>query len=245
MFVKIAIVDDETSFQNDLKKHLNHFSKDTKVVFEITSFSNGEEFLNNFKDNQFDIVFMDINIPGRNGLEISKDLRKIDKQVILIFLTNLAQYAIKGYEVDALDYVLKPITFSVFLMKMQRAIQKLEDYKPNFKITFSYQDQKVILDISKVKYFEVKGHKLTIHSTENNYQTYDYSLKDIEDLFIKNNITFFSRINNYLLINLNYVTSINKSSVYLNEEELPISRSKKTNFIEQLSNFYSQGKLYV
>ena len=72
----------------------------------------------------YDIVFMDIELPGINGMEAAHRLREIDQQVILIFVTNMAQFAVKGYEVDALDYIIKPAQYGPLSIKLDRAAQR-------------------------------------------------------------------------------------------------------------------------
>ncbi len=243
--IKIAMVDDEKEFHEELADQLRTYAINHSLNFQISHFYSGEEFLKSYNKGRYNIIFMDVQMTGENGLETARKLRLIDAECILIFLTNLAQYAIKGYEVDALDFVVKPITFSVLSMKLQRALQRLNDSHSNFKLTFSFHDNKYFVDINEVKYFEIKGHKLSIHTAKETYQTYDMSLTELENTFKQQNIGFFARCNNYLLVNLNYVTSLLKNELILGDEKLPISRSKKNQLIERLSNFFSQGNYNV
>ena len=118
--INIAIVDDEEKERRLLTSYIErHFSND-KRRYNITLFDRAETFLYNYKSN-FDVIFMDIELPGMNGMETSKKLRELDSVVTLIFVTNMAQFAVKGYEVQAMDFVVKPVSYYDFSLKMKRA----------------------------------------------------------------------------------------------------------------------------
>mgnify|MGYP002516507678 FL=1 len=143
---------------------------------------------------------------------------------------------------DALDFVVKPISYYVLSMKLTRAIQRLKGSKSQFKLSISFENRKFLIDVSSIQYIEVRGHKLTFYASEDVFYTYDYSLSEIEKLFSKNGINFFSRINNYLLINLNFISSLSKYDIVLGNRSFSVSRARRAKFNEQLGNFYSQGK---
>ena len=109
----IAIVDDDENIRQQLQSYLKKYTENFGEDFVVSEFSIPEAFLTNYKSN-YDVVFMDIDMPGMNGLQAAKRLRELDEKVVLIFVTNLAQYAIKGYEVAATDFVVKPVEYSKF-----------------------------------------------------------------------------------------------------------------------------------
>ena len=113
MVVKIAIVDDESTAASLLEGCLHQYAEETGTAMQWEQFPDAEAFLKS-DTHAFDIVFMDIDMPGRNGIEASRALRERNQSIVLLFVTNLAQYAIAGYEVDALDYILKPINYFSF-----------------------------------------------------------------------------------------------------------------------------------
>lgn len=240
--IKIALVDDDEELQKELKNQINRYFEESNISFCVSSFFSGEEFLSNYKVNSFDIIFMDIQMKKLNGIETCVELRKLDESVIIIFLTNLAQYAINGYEVNAFDFVIKPINYYVLSMKLSRAITKLKNEKNAFKISFSYQNMKYFLEINSLKYVEVTGHKLVFYATTGIYYTYDLSLSKLEKTLIENNIDYFCKCNNYLLVNLNFVNSISGLNLNIDNKQLPISRSKRNQLMEKLNKLYSQGQ---
>lgn len=122
--IKIAVVEDELEMSNILVKFINKFFEENELYVKATVFNNALKFLDAYNFN-FDLVFMDINMPSLDGINASKKLREIDSEVMLIFVTSLAQYAIKGYEVNAFDFIVKPISYYNFALKLTRAIDNL------------------------------------------------------------------------------------------------------------------------
>lgn len=108
--IRIAIVEDETVYKEQLIEYLKEFEQERSETLKIDTFSDGDEIVENYQA-QFDIILMDIQMNFMDGMSAAEEIRKIDSEVVIIFITNLAQYAIKGYEVDALDYILKPISY--------------------------------------------------------------------------------------------------------------------------------------
>lgn len=231
----IAIIEDDVNASSLLQNYLEKFGKENNETFNVHVFGSAILFLSNYKSN-FDIVFMDIELPLLNGMDAAKKLREIDKTVTLIFVTNMAQFAAKGYEVDALDFIVKPISYFNFVMKLQRAIEHIE-VNSDFKIMISTNDGIVCVSSSKLKYVEVMSHKVIYHTIEKDYFSYG-TLKKSEPILLKNN---FVRCKSCYLVNLRYVTSIKGFSVFLGEEELQISHQKRKEFIKALNDYYGGG----
>ena len=120
---RVAIVEDEWESFESIRKCFEEYTKEYGEAFNIIRFKNGMYFLGAYSSN-FDIVIMDIDMPQMNGIQTAADLRKVDDKVVLIFVTFLAKYAIKGYAVDALDYVVKPVNYHTFKLKIARAIER-------------------------------------------------------------------------------------------------------------------------
>lgn len=232
---QICIVDDEDISLNQLKEILLKFFKEKSIQVEIFSFNNPVNFIDKFIPNKYDIIFLDISMPQINGIDVGKKIREKDISTTIIFTTSLIQYALSGYEVNAFDYLLKPINYSSLALTLQRWL-KLQNNNDN-SITIKYKNSFIKLDIISILYIEVIDHKLIIH-TKNE----DYSLRDSLDNYIDKLKDYnFSLCNRCYLVNLRYVTKIDDGIAYLGKIGLVISRAKKKAFIEQLNNYLSLG----
>ena len=122
--MKIAIVEDTKIHVKQLESHLDRYQQEEGETFEVFTFSDGLKFLDSIKQG-YDIIFMDINMPYIDGMETAKRLREIDRYACLIFITELSQYAISGYEVAAFDFVVKPVSYEMFRPKLAKAIAEV------------------------------------------------------------------------------------------------------------------------
>ena len=111
--INVAIVDDDEKVADMLRSYLERFSKENDIEFQAESFGCAVDFLSAFTD-RYDIVFLDIELPDMNGIDAARKMREIDGTVALIFVTNMRQYAINGYEVNADDFIVKPVPYFDF-----------------------------------------------------------------------------------------------------------------------------------
>ena len=122
--LRVAIVEDSLRDAEQLTSCLQRFSRKHGSEIEIQRYENALLFLQGYKGN-FDIIFMDIDMPMMSGMEAAHSLRQVDPHVLLIFVTALARFALNGYEVDAYDFIVKPVQENFFEAKMNRALKKL------------------------------------------------------------------------------------------------------------------------
>ncbi len=229
--IKTAIVEDEDEAFETLKGFLLKFGEDNNFLFSITHYKEGLSFLDESKN--FDLIFMDIEMPHMNGMEVAKKLREKDRNVPLIFITNLVQYAIQGYQVDAIDYVLKPIQYARFESLMIKTM----------KIVGSNKDQEIILkttggakkvSLSSILYVEIKDH-LLIYYLDNEEEVEVWGTLANAKASLPDDM--FSRCSNSVIINIQKVTSIDKDKAYLTNRKIPISfsRNKKKDVLNKLN----------
>ena len=238
---KIAIVEDELSYAQTLTKYIEKYGKQNDISFICNHFKNGVHFLEEY-DASYDLIFMDIQMPYINGMDTAQKLREIDSQVLLIFITNLSQYAIKGYSVNAFDYVLKPISYHDFAMKISHALRRISATKKEASIMIQATTKTVRVPVDKIRYIEIDGHHLIYHigppGNETTYRQYA-TMKSILD---KMEGYDFSRCNNCYLVNLYYVQNISGYTVTVDGYELQISQPRKKEFVSDFKN-YSEKKL--
>lgn len=233
--LRIAIVEDDDIAAKTLESFLSKYSDECGCEFGTVRFADAETFLTGYKSD-YDIVFMDIELPVMNGMEASFKLRELDDNVTLIFVTNMAQYAVKGYEVQAFYFIVKPISYFNFKQKLDKAIKRAESLSDR-EISINCNRSIIRLKVNKLKYIEVMGHQMIFHCESGNYVTYG-SLRDYEATLEKYG---FARCNNCYLINLKFVSEIKNYEVIVDGEALKISRPKRKFFVSALNNYYANG----
>ena len=232
--IKIAIVEDETEHAYTLKSHLLKYATDYKETFSIEIFQNAIVCLEPYRDD-YDIVFMDIRMPYMDGISAAHKLRELDKNVLLFFTSSLQQYATQGYDVDAIHYMVKPIGYYEFALKFSKAMDKLEKSNKSKYILVSTDLGYKKLAVNDIKYVSVRNHHCIYYTTEGEYKQYQ-PLKQAEELLAGSD---FIKCNNYTLVNLQYVTSLNGMSLQLDDVTLDISRPRKKEVVKAFTEFYA------
>lgn len=174
----IALVEDSPAEAELIQEYCRRFGADNSINLDVKWFPQGETFLRNYQP-IYDLVLMDINLPALNGMDAALRLRRLDSSVALIFITSMARYAIRGYEVDAQDFLLKPVSYPMFCTRIQRALRKSRQEQTQ-TVLINMSDGVYRISSSRIKYVEVADHYLVYHTTEGNLNTYG-KLKDVEE----------------------------------------------------------------
>ena len=124
--LKIAVVEDQQEVRDELCRSIRKYAAENSLQVQAVPIEDGAAIAAHYEPG-WDIIFMDVEMPGLDGFGAAEKIRAVDGDAVLVFVTNMAQYAIKGYEVDALDYVLKPVNYYYqFCTKLSRAVQRVE-----------------------------------------------------------------------------------------------------------------------
>lgn len=233
---RVAIVEDNLSDAKLLKEYIDRFARENDEPCEAVGFNDGLDFIGKYKPH-FDVVLMDIEMPFINGIDTARKLREIDKAVCIIFITNMSQFAIKGYEVSALDFIVKPVTYFNFASKLKRAFAQLPRKQEKKVLIAASGDNVINIPISDIIYLEKEKNYIVLH-TRNGIFKKRGAMKQMEEElsgcgFLKNT--------SGSLVNLNHVVKITRSSVFAGNEELPISRQQRKEFIGALMQYFSEG----
>lgn len=230
--MKIAIVEDTLMHVETLENYISKFQREEGGAFQVFTYSDGLKFLDSYKSG-FDIIFMDINMPYIDGLETAKRLREMDKYTCLIFITEHSSYAVKGYEVAAFDFIVKPVEYEKFRAKFMNAIEAVRK-NDRGKICIKNKDFIRMIKVADIIYVASEGHKLIYHLAGEEVETWD-TLDAVEG---KLPPELFARCGKSFLVNLSAVVTVKGNELTLsNSEILQISRLKKKEFIESLARF--------
>ena len=231
--ISIAICDDSSNVLRNLEENIQDYARKNEKEIRTFSFHDGSELIENHIG-RFDIIFLDIKMPKMNGIETAKKIRENDSNVIIIFLTSLVQYALEGYDVNAANYLIKPISRKRMEMELDRwvgtLLQKEEPYICFHNDTGNYR-----ILLKNISYIETYNRNLLIHTAEQNIVCY-WKMKDMESKIAPYG---FSRNYSSYIVNLFYVENIEKNEVKLSTgERLPISKTKKKGFMEDIAEYW-------
>ena len=221
--LRAAIVEDEPAYAQLLESYFHRWCADRGISGSVSVFSDPVLFLDPYRA-EYQLVLMDIQMPHMNGMEAAKRLHRLDANVLLIFVTSLAQYAIQGYEVRAFDYVLKPLSYPDFVMKMSRVQHQLRLSENEPETIISDLSGKVRLSLRDILYIESQGHHLIYHMLSGKTYTVYARMSDAEKQYAASH---FARCNSCYLVNLRYVRRIKGYTVFLEGAELQISQLRK------------------
>lgn len=229
----IAIVEDEDLAAQALIDHIKQYEAQTGQSFQIFRFANGADFLQDYRA-VYAVVFLDVQMPKMNGLETALQLRRCDKNVSIIFITNLVQYALKGYEVDAVSYLIKPVSYYDFSMKFKKA---LDIYLLNEDRSFTVNTPGGLCRIStdKLMYVEIMNHRLFYHLIDDVIEMTGV-LSGVEQQLSRFG---FLRCNKCYLVNPKFIVKVKGSTVQVGDNLLQISRPRRATFLAELANWYA------
>ena len=227
--LRIAVVEDDKTYAAQLKEYLVRYGTERNQKISVALFPDGEDIVTDYSA-EFDVemTFMD-------GMTAAEKIREKDNEVVIIFITNMPQYAIQGYKVDALDYVLKPISYFAFSQRIDRALTRVKKKEVTY-ITVAQKGGKKKLNVDKICYVEVRDHDLIYHSTEGDIVTKS-SMKEAEDML---GGTKFFRCNRCYLVNLEYVEDFRGNDVTVASDVIQVSRARKKAFMDALNDYMNE-----
>ena len=229
--IRIAICEDNLKHQKSIVDYLEKYQEKNYEDFQIETYIDGIDLVEEFAY-QYDIIFLDIEMKLMDGIEAAKKVREKDKEVIIIFITNLAKYAIQGYDVEAKGFLLKPVNYIAMEKQLGKCLQEIGKKTESY-LTVRFAGGMKKIPMFEILYMESEGHYLVIHTTKEAVRILS-SIKNMEN---KVGVYNFCRCNNGTLVNLMKVESVNQNELYIGGKVLPISRAKKKKFMEELTNY--------
>ncbi|MGN0772561.1 MAG: LytR/AlgR family response regulator transcription factor [Candidatus Ventricola sp.] len=224
--IRIAIAEDVEFERNALLNGIRRYEQEHEERFSCTVFENGEELLKDYGSG-FDILLLDVAMPRVDGMTAARRIRRQDKQVIIIFVTSMVQYAVQGYSVDAMDFIIKPVSYMGLKLRLNRALARLKQSRP-LRLEVRTADGVHQVSVSDIRYIETYSHKIIIHTGETQLLT-DMSMKQIEAQLTSQP---FFRCHTSYLVNFHYVDRLQGSELEIEGTLLPISRYRRRELLD-------------
>lgn len=235
--VRVAIVEDEAPYAALLQKLLARYQQEHQVEFRVTLFSDGTEIATRYRG-EFDLILLDIQMRSMDGLTAAEQIRKADEAVPIIFVTQMAQYAIRGYAVGALDFMLKPVSYIEFSKKLKRGLDAIRRHEKKY-VTLPIDGGVIRFELGQIYYIESRGHHIILHSKTDSH-THVGTMKEMERRLQPDG---FFRCNNCYLVHLAHVESVHGYTLRVGRYDLQISRPRKKEFMQALTDYMGETML--
>ena len=233
---RIAVVEDEQQYRDEVCQYIEQYATEHQLKFDVTTYTDGQEIVDDVQKH-YDIIFFDIEMTLLNGMDAAKVIRERDVNVVMVFITNMAQYAIEGYEVGALDFVLKPIDYYGFSFRLARALGRVQKKQGNLEFAINTPGGIKKLNSNDIYYIEIENRFLVYHTAEGDFSPRG-TLQSAEEMFQNYH---FVKCNHWYLVNLKYVTEIEENIVHVAGSRLEISRRNRAHFLKEVTEYIGGG----
>lgn len=231
--ITAAIVDDDPNIRETLQAALITGTQKRRIPVQLSVCASGSEFLT-LPQEKWDLVLMDVEMPGQNGIETARQLRRVNDRAAIIFITNYIQYALEGYEVQAFRYLLKPIDTAQFEQVVGTALDEIH-HRQTAYLQLKGRSEIIRLAIDELIYAETERGHLLLHTPGKVLECYSTMEKLEQELKQE----AFFRCHSSFLVALEAVRQIEKQDVVLKDgTRVPVSKNRKKGMKQALTNFW-------
>ncbi|MDE6637660.1 MAG: LytTR family DNA-binding domain-containing protein [Muribaculaceae bacterium] len=233
--LKCIVIDDEPLARELLKAYIDK----TPSLTLVGCFESAAEAIKTVMDGGVDLIFLDINMPMLNGIDFAS---LVPSSCRIIFVTAYDQYALQGFKVNALDYLLKPVSYPDFLKSVSRALEwksmsdayssgsHRESSSPRM-ITLKVKNQLVQLKVDSVEYIEARNDRVIVFRKDSTPLSSLMTLKEIEDMLPSDT---FMRVHRSFIVNIPLVEIVERNRIVFGKTYVPISENKRDEFFSRL-----------
>lgn len=231
--LKICVLEDEAAQMERMKAYLQKFqSEHADFEYVLDAYKNAFDLLEHYK-RDVDLLFLDIRVPDMSGMEVAHRIREADQNVMIIFVTNLTQYAIEGYSVNAFDYILKPLAYNSFSSKLERALRMLSYRSSDITLDLRTRDGGRRVSADSITYIEISNHDIIVHVGAEQIRQWG-TLSKLEAQLRE---AHFVRCSSSYLANLKYVHKVRGDQLLVGGDTLSISRPRRKEFLNALAQY--------
>ncbi|MBW3090095.1 LytR/AlgR family response regulator transcription factor [Bifidobacterium miconisargentati] len=231
--LRVCVVDDEQSIRDAMEEHLERYRSEHGIGIKIDMYSDGESLLREYRSD-CDLILLDVEMGSVDGFETARMIRNIDNGVSIVFVTNMSQMAIRGYEVNALSYLVKPVPYFALERELDRCLNIKEHRIRDTSVMVSVPGGLARVSVGDILYLESgKRHRILLHTLQSTYE-FNGSLRGFQDQLPEND---FYSCNSCYLVNMRHVVSVKDSEcVVYGGDVLEISRRRRRGFLQSLGN---------
>lgn len=226
--MKIAIVEDNPQDSHELMELIQAYSCHNSIRTDVIEFQSGEDFLCE-GSSDLDLVFLDIKMGQKNGIDVARSIRKTNERIVIVFVTNNPEYSLEGYSVEALDYLLKPASYEILERVLKKVVQRLE-VTDRLCLTIRNHDGFFVVNYSDICFIEFTNRKLQVE-TKNGPITCMGTMQAMEETLPNS----FFRVHSGFLINLRAVERLVGPDVIVAGRQIPISKHRRKDFMHALT----------
>ncbi|MBR1675539.1 MAG: response regulator transcription factor [Eubacterium sp.] len=233
--MRIAVCDDEEKYRLDIKKRIDRVCNSLDVL--VDEYSDGRELIKNFEKNPYDMVFLDIEMPAMDGITLAKKLRALSEGLFIVFLTGHVEYALTGYEVNALRYLTKPVDPD----KLKEVLKYVSDKaKSKQQLLIREEGEEVLLDVENIVFLEAQNQYIRI-KTDSGEHLVRYNISDYE----KELTPFgFFRTHRSYIVSLGKIKKLGKAEVLTDSgDTIPVSRGNMPILKERFYAFVNKESI--
>lgn len=232
LVIRVALADDDSQDRALLADYLARWGRELGQELQVRAYADGASLVADYRADQ-DVLLLDIEMPGLDGLAAAQAIRRVDPAVILLFITNAPQFAAGGYRVDALDYLVKPVSYFAFSQRMTKALQRMARRESVFLPVLLRDGTARKVDAAELLYIEVLDHDLIYHTVQGPLAARG-RLRDVEAAL---DPQVFFRCHKSYLVNLDHVSGVQGYEVQVGSHVLPVGRPRRRALLDALNRF--------